>query len=73
MGDADGSGEVDVNDATTIQKIAAEMETPDTRTLFASDVNGDGVVSVTDATAIQKYSADIFEGAGVTGKTFWVW
>ncbi len=72
MGDSDLNGEIDVNDATEIQKIAAELVSPGKSALFTSDVSGDGIVSVTDATAVQKYLAEL-EGASVTGKTCWVW
>nr|WP_316625830.1 CotH kinase family protein [uncultured Ruminococcus sp.] len=72
MGDADCDDGVSVSDVTDTQKISAEVISPDKRTLFACDVNGDGAVDITDATCIQKYIAEL-DGAGVTGKRFWVW
>ncbi|MDO4893661.1 MAG: dockerin type I repeat-containing protein, partial [Eubacteriales bacterium] len=46
LGDADGSGAVDVTDATMIQMIAAELATVSAERLKAADVNGDGKVDV---------------------------
>lgn len=59
LGDADGSGAVDVTDATMIQMIAAELATVSSERLKAADVNGDGKVDVVDATLVQQYAAEI--------------
>ena len=72
MGDADNNDVIAISDVTDTQKIAAEIMSPDRRTLFAVDVNGDGKTDITDATCIQKYIAEL-DGAGVTGSRFWVW
>ena len=53
IGDVDGSGKVDVMDATILQMIVADLEPADARLRFIADANGDGVVTITDATTIQ--------------------
>ena len=58
LGDADGNGEVDVIDATIIQRYISDMTVPYAEeTLMNGDVDGDGELSVIDATYIQRYSA----------------
>ena len=58
LGDADGNGEVDVIDATVIQRYISDMTVPyPEKTLMNGDVDGDGELSVIDATYIQRYSA----------------
>lgn len=57
-GDLNGDGAININDATLVQKFAAEIETGEI-IIEAGDVNGDGVVNVKDATLIQKYVAEI--------------
>ncbi len=55
-GDSNDDGEVDILDATAIQKHAAKLKDINET---AADVNGDGAVTITDATIIQKYIAKI--------------
>lgn len=57
MGDADNSGDVNVKDATTIQKYSAGISV--NINLLVSDVTKDNTVDVRDATTIQKYCAGI--------------
>ena len=60
LGDADGNGEVDISDATIIQRhlSSASVPYPD-ETLMNADVDGDGVLTILDATFIQRYVAMI--------------
>ena len=58
LGDANGDGNVNINDVTTIQRHIAEFQLLDGLNLFAADVNGDNKVSIEDATAIQMYFAE---------------
>ena len=58
LGDADGSGEVDIIDATIIQRHLSKMTVPyPEETLMNGDVDGDGELSVIDATFIQRFCA----------------
>ena len=58
IGDADGDSEITVLDATTIQRVLAEIITDeDGGVALRGDSNGDGL-DITDATAIQRYLAD---------------
>ena len=59
LGDADGDYNVNVKDATLIQKSAAGLSTLTDRAKTCADVNADEVVNVRDATAIQKFSAGL--------------
>ncbi len=65
LGDANGNGEVNIKDATTVQKASAKLITLDENAKLRSDVNSDGKVNVKDATAIQKYTAKISTGYGI--------
>ncbi len=57
LGDADLNSEINIKDATLIQKnVANIVEFTDAANL-AADVNADKTVNVKDATAIQKYVA----------------
>lgn len=58
-GDADLSGDVNIKDATTIQKYAADMITLDDVAFAQANVSGDKAVNVRDATAIQKFVAGL--------------
>ena len=61
LGDADGSGAVNVKDATAIQKVVAGIEVANYNEAVA-DVDGSNSVNVKDATAIQKWVAGIETG-----------
>ena len=59
LGDADGSGTIDIIDVTCIQRKCANIPTKVTEsTLLHGDIDGNGL-SVTDATMLQRYLADI--------------
>lgn len=69
-GDADGDGEVNIIDATTIQKVIAGLETDrDGWIKRRGNVTGGGL-DITDATAVQRYLAKLNDpykiGATVT-------
>ena len=60
LGDADGNGEVDIIDASIIQRFDAEYPiSPDIPEGFEAraDVDGDGDITIIDATLIQRYLA----------------
>ena len=54
VGDANGDGDVNIKDATLIQKSVANITTLDDTAAIVSDVTNDGFVTIKDATAIQK-------------------
>ncbi|MBQ6336451.1 MAG: hypothetical protein IJI50_04385 [Ruminococcus sp.] len=60
-GDADGSGEVDIIDATCIQRFDAEIIGADRLYKPLGDVDGDGEATITDATCIQRYELGLYE------------
>ncbi len=66
LGDADGNGRVDVNDATYLQRVLAEMVTvADMEALIRrADIDGNGL-NVEDATAIQRYLAEYGSEYGI--------
>lgn len=65
-GDANQDAEINVKDATAIQKHSAKTEKiTDKYGLLCADVNGDGNINVKDATAIQKYIAKVDSGCDV--------
>ena len=59
LGDVNGDGKIDVNDATLNQLYSAELTKYDARQLLAGDVNKDGTIDVMDVTLIQMYAAEI--------------
>ncbi|MEE3493383.1 dockerin type I repeat-containing protein, partial [Ruminococcus sp.] len=64
LGDADGDGEVDITDATTIQRFDVRMNiAPVTEAdlLARADVDGDGEITIIDATMIQRKLAGIIK------------
>lgn len=58
IGDVNLDGNVDVLDATYVQKYSSDKTTLSERQKYVGDVNNDGNVDVLDAADIQKYSAD---------------
>ena len=61
IGDADGSGSVDIVDATFVQRYATSIKVPvPLDTLMHADIDGDGSIGVIDATFIQRYVTFIF-------------
>ena len=61
LGDADGNGTLDINDATLIQKHLASLETVSEDKLDLCDTDKDGYVSIKDVTLIQKYLVGLTE------------
>ena len=64
LGDADGSGTVNVKDATAIQKVVAGIAVANYKVELA-DADGSNSVNVKDATAIQKWVAGIETGFAI--------
>ncbi len=62
LGDADANGQVNIKDATIIQKVVAMMETLTGKDAFAADVDANSEVNIKDATAIQKHLAHMETG-----------
>lgn len=58
-GNVDRKGDINVKDATLIQKYLANLVELEKYPLRLADVNSDGKVNIKDATAIQKYCAKI--------------
>lgn len=60
LGDADGNGEVDLIDATLIQRLLAEIQVIiPIDVLMYGDVDGDGELTISDVTFIQRYEAEM--------------
>lgn len=57
LGDTDGSGTVDINDATMLQMYLAKFDVSESFVTKAADTNGDGVISIKDVTFIQRWLA----------------
>lgn len=64
LGDVNGDGKIDINDATDIQKCVAEMTdfTPEQEQV--ADTTGDGKIDINDATEIQKFVAELIDHFG---------
>ena len=59
FGDVDFDGNIEIRDATWIQRSAADIEIPFVIKKLSADVDGDGNITVMDATAIQYYLANM--------------
>ncbi len=59
IGDADGNGEIEISDATTVQRHLARLIALTGSDLLAADADESGEVDVSDATAIQRWLARI--------------
>ena len=59
LGDVDGDNNIEIRDATWIQRHVAEVEMPFVINKTTADVDGDGIITVMDATAIQYYLANM--------------
>lgn len=57
FGDVDSDGEININDATTIQNFLAENLNLDERSKKCADVDCDGDITIRDVTVIQLYIA----------------
>lgn len=58
-GDINNDFEVNIEDATIIQKSLAGLQNLSYKQQFAADFNGDNEVEITDVTEIQKKIADL--------------
>lgn len=58
LGDVTGDGQIDITDATSIQKYLVEMEVYTEKQIKCADFDKDGYITVNDITAIQTYMAD---------------
>lgn len=54
-GDVDGDGRISINDATAVQRAAAERITLTEEQFVRADVNKDGKANVNDLTDLQRY------------------
>ena len=70
LGDADLSGEVEIVDATTIQRYLVSMITLSDSALKASDVDKDSDVTILDTTFIQRFLINIKAPAGIDETVF---
>ncbi len=68
LGDSNEDNEINIKDATLIQKFIAETETLSEFQQVLADVNEDTKVNVKDATVIQKYTAGIDTGCEIGKK-----
>ncbi len=59
LGDADDSGEVDISDATYIQRVDVGIINADAAAVKRGDVDGSGDLDVSDATWIQRYEVGL--------------
>lgn len=59
VGDADGSGEVNIKDATCVQRYLAHLIPEDDIDLTAANVTGNEKLSINDATKIQMFVAHL--------------
>lgn len=64
LGDADGSGDVTILDATTIQRKLADM-TVDKYIEIAANIDGDEAVTIFDATFIQRWLVSLSAPEGI--------
>ena len=67
LGDVDNNAEVDIMDATAIQRYIAAYGTPDDEAVQRGAISG-RVLNVMDATAIQRYCASYDDGYPISGK-----
>ena len=68
IGDADGDNQVNIKDATTIQKFIASIELKSFNEA-AADANRDNQVNIKDATEIQKHIAGLLEDSQIGNLT----
>lgn len=70
LGDVNLNGEVEITDATKIQRALCEMDELTKTPLALADVDGDGEITILDATAIQRWIADMPTQAQGIGEPF---
>ena len=61
IGDVNGDGEIDITDATMIQKALAELIQLTDEQKIAADTTGDGNITIDDVTMVQKYVAEMID------------
>ena len=59
LGDVDFDGNIEIRDATWIQRSVADIEIPFVIKKLSADVDGDGNITVMDATYIQRWLANL--------------
>lgn len=64
LGDVNLDGEINILDATHIQKMLVSLVESDNESNALADVNADNLVDIIDATLIQKYCAGLIDGFG---------
>lgn len=69
LGDVNGDENVNIKDATVIQKHIAKLVVLEEANLKAANVNGDNTVNVSDATTIQKFLANLIPSLGKIDKS----
>ena len=65
LGDVDMNGEVDIIDATWLQRHIAGFIILSDAALALSDVDGDGEITVMDVSAIQRYTGNLSAPEGI--------
>ncbi len=68
VGDANGDGKIDTNDAIAVMRYDALLETLSDEAIAAADVNGDGKVDIIDAILILQYDSEIISEFPVNKK-----
>ena len=64
LGDVNGDGVINIDDATDIQKYVAELIEFTDGQKFVADTDGDGIISIKDVTQIQRYVAEYIDKLG---------
>lgn len=64
LGDVNLDGEINILDATQLQKMIVGLVKSTNESNASADVNGDNSVDIIDATLIQKYCAGLIDGFG---------
>ena len=64
LGDVNGDGEINILDATCIQKYIVQLEDFTDKQKEVADVNGDGTINIMDSTQIQKYIVQLIDTLG---------
>lgn len=62
LGDVNGDGAADSNDALAIMRASLEIESIPEAYISCADINGDGTIDTTDALAVLRYAVGIDEG-----------
>ena len=68
VGDVNGDGKIDTNDAIAVMRYDALLETLSDEAIAAADVNGDGKADIIDAILILQYDSEIISEFPVNKK-----